>query len=70
MRWAIFRGEGYPNPFMAEPSTPGWTAKLEDVYWFDDEAAASFRAVVKVWRVVPEAEVIALLVAREFTDED
>ena len=70
MRWAIFRGEGYPNPFMAEPSTPGWTAKLEDVYWFDDEEGAYFRSVVRKWKVVPEAEVLAILVAWEFQSED
>ena len=70
MRWAILRGKDRDRPFMAEPSTPGWTDKLEDIYWFDDEAAATFRNVVKKWKVVSEPEVLTLLVAREFQSED
>lgn len=56
---------------MAEPGTPYavWTAKLEGIYWFDSAEAAHFRSVVKKWRLMREAEVLALLVAWEITLE-
>lgn len=70
MRWAIRRSMERDRRFMAEPGTGAWTDKLENVYWFDDEEAARFRSVLRVWTVVTEEDVLAILVAREFTPED
>ena len=70
MRWAIRRNMKRDRRFMSEPGTGAWTDKLENVYWFDDEEAAHFRSVLRVWTVVTEEDVLAILVAREFTPED
>lgn len=56
--------------FMAEPGVGAWTDILENIYWFDDEEAAHFRRVANKWKIIPEDEVLTILVTREFTPED
>ena len=78
MRWAIMRHAEHWHDvkhysrgfFMAEPGIGAWTDILENIYWFDDEDAAMFRNITRSSKVISETDVLALLVAREFTPED